>query len=67
MISAKEQFVIDEKGNRTSVLIDVKRYDELLEAWEEIESIRRFDEAKNANDEKIPFSQAISEIEKDQK
>jgi PHD/YefM family antitoxin component YafN of YafNO toxin-antitoxin module len=67
MIDAKEQFVIDENGKPTSVLIDLKRYDELLEAWEELESIRRFDEARSANGEKIPFPQAINEIEKDRK
>ncbi len=67
MITVKEQYVIDENGMRTAVLVDVKRYDELLEAWEEIESIRRFDEAKNSDDEKISFIQAIDEIESSQK
>ena len=67
MVTANEQFVIDENGERTSVLIDLKRYDELLEAWEELESIRRFDEAKNSNDEKISFSQATNEIENNRK
>lgn len=67
MIPVKEQYVIDENGMRTAVLVDVKRYDELLEAWEEIESIRRFDEAKNSDDEKISFIQAIDEIERSRK
>lgn len=67
MIPVKEQYVIDENGRRTAVLVDVKRYDELLQAWEEIESIRRFDEAKNSDDEKISFIQAIDEIERSQK
>jgi PHD/YefM family antitoxin component YafN of YafNO toxin-antitoxin module len=67
MINTKEQFVVDENGERTAVLVDVKRYDELLEAWEEVESIRRFDEAKNAGDEKVSFSQAVEEIEKNRK
>lgn len=63
MISTKEQFVIDENGNRTAVLIGVKRYDEFLEALEELDSIRAFDEAQSSGDEKISFSQAIKEIE----
>lgn len=67
MISTKEQFLVDEKGNRTAVLIDVKRYDEFLEALEEIDSIRAFDRAKSANDEAISFSQAVKEIENSRK
>ena len=59
----KEQFVVDERGNRTAVLLDVERYYELLEAQEELESIRAYDEAKASGDEAIPFSQAVNEIE----
>ena len=59
----KEQFVVDESGNRTAVLLDIERYFELLEAQEELESIRAFDEAKASGDEAIPFSQAMEEIE----
>ena len=58
----KEQFVVDESGNRTAVLLDIERYFELLEAQEELESIRAFDEAKASGDEAIPFSQAVEEI-----
>jgi len=60
---AKEQSVVDESGNRTAVLLDVERYVELLEAQEELESIRAYDEAKSSGDEAIPFSQAVKEIE----
>ncbi len=63
MSANKEQFVIDESGNKTAVLLDVKRYVELLEAQEELESIRAYDEAKVSNDEPIPFAQAVKEIE----
>ena len=63
MSVAKEQFVVDKSGNRTAVLLDIGRYFELLEAQEELESIRAFDEAKASDDEAIPFSQAIKEIE----
>ena len=59
----KEQFVVDESGNRTAVLLDVGRYLELLEAQEELEAIRAYDAAKSSDDEAIPFSQALKEIE----
>ncbi len=63
MITAREQFVVDAKGARTAVLLEIERYEELLEAQEELDAIRAFDEAKNSDDEAIPFSQAVTEIE----
>ncbi|HVS82163.1 MAG TPA: hypothetical protein VHE60_10555 [Pyrinomonadaceae bacterium] len=65
MSTNKEQFVIDESGNKTAVLLEVERYVELLEAQEELESIRAYDEAKASNDEPIPFAQAVKEIQSD--
>ncbi|PYS58979.1 MAG: hypothetical protein DMF74_22405 [Acidobacteria bacterium] len=63
MSTNREQFVVDESGNRTAVLLGIERYSELLEAQEELESIRAYDEAKASNDKAIPFAQAIKEIE----
>ena len=63
MSMSKEQFVVDASGNRTAVLLDVQRYIELLEAQEELESIRAYDEAKSSGDEVVPFAQAVREIE----
>lgn len=63
MSVAKEQYVVDELGNRNAVLVDMHRYFELIEAQEELESIRAYDNAKSANDDAIPFSQAVKEIE----
>ena len=63
MSTNREQFVVDESGNRTAVLLGIERYSELLEAQEELESIRAYDKAKASNDEAIPFAQAIKEIE----
>ena len=45
------------------MLLEIDRYSELVEAQEELEAIRAFDEAKASNDEAIPFAQAIKEIE----
>jgi len=63
MSANREQFVVDESGNRTAVLLGIEQYSELLEAQEELESIRAYDEANASNDEAIPFAQAIKEIE----
>ena len=63
MSTNKEQFIVDESGNRTAVVVAIERYSELLEAQEELESIRAYDEAKATDDEAIPFAQAVKEIE----
>lgn len=63
MSANKEQFVIDESGKKTAVLLAIERYSELLEAQEELDSIRAYDEAKASKDEAIPFTQAVEEIE----
>jgi len=63
-MATKEQYLVDEQGKRTAVLLDVEYYSKLLAAFEEIESIRAFDEAKAAEDELIPFVQATEEIER---
>ena len=62
-VDLKERYVVDEAGNRVAVLIDIEEYQKVLEALEELESIRAYDEAKGSNDEIISFDQAIKEIE----
>jgi PHD/YefM family antitoxin component YafN of YafNO toxin-antitoxin module len=61
-MAAKERFLIDENGTRTAVLIDVEYYQKLLDALEELESIRAYDEAKESGDEIVSFEQAVQEI-----
>jgi hypothetical protein len=59
----KEHYVVDEKGIKISVVLDIKDYRKILEELEELEAIRAYDEAKASGDEVISFEQAISEIE----
>ena len=63
MNSLREQFVVDEKGNRISVLLDIRDYEQLLDALEELEEIRAYDRAKSAPSEVLPFDQAVEEIQ----
>ncbi|MEA2204741.1 MAG: hypothetical protein QOE77_1517 [Blastocatellia bacterium] len=63
MSANKERFIVDERGNKTAVLVEIERYSELLEAQEQLALIRAYDEAKSSNDEAVPFEQAVKEIE----
>jgi len=49
------------------VILGLVEYQELLQAFEELESIRAYDTAKESGDEAIPFEQAIEEIEQAKK
>ena len=64
MIELKERYVTDEKGNRTAVLLDIADFERVLNALEELESLRAYDAAKVSEDEVIPFEQAVAEIER---
>ncbi len=55
MISLQERFVVDERGQRVSVLLDIETYRKLLEELEELETLRAYDAAKASGDEAIPF------------
>ena len=63
MSVASEQFVVDAAGKRNAVLLGLDRYSELIDAEEELDCIRAFDNAKASDDEAIPLLQAIKEIE----
>jgi hypothetical protein len=61
---ATERFVVDDKGNRVAVLLDIGDYQNLLEALEEMEAIRAYDAAKASGDVAISFEEAVTEIER---
>ncbi|MFC1713789.1 hypothetical protein ACFL6S_08980 [Candidatus Poribacteria bacterium] len=65
MIKFRERYIVDEKGNRTEVILTLVDYQRLLAELEELESIRACDAAKASGDEAIPFEQAVAEIERE--
>ncbi len=67
MLSRKEQYLVDEKGNRVGVVLDIGDYQKILDELEELESIKAYDAAKSAGDEAIPFEEAVAEIERTRK
>ena len=63
MTTTDTQYVTDDSGRRIAVLVGVERYEELIEASEELDAIRAYDEAKSEASEVIPFEEAVREIE----
>ncbi|HII06449.1 MAG TPA: hypothetical protein HA349_03790 [Methanotrichaceae archaeon] len=64
-IGFEKQYVVNEKGDRTGVLLSLENYQKLLDELEELESLRAYDAAKTSGEEALSFEQAIGEIEKD--
>ena len=64
MTSTDPQYVTDDQGHRTGVLLGIDRYRELLDALDELDAIRAYDDAKASGDEAIPFEEAVREIER---
>lgn len=63
-MQSQERYVVDAGGNRQAVILAVEEYQQLLEALEELNAIKAYDAAKSADDEAVPFEQAIAEIER---
>ena len=63
MIRIRERTVVDAKGRKVSVLLNIRDYKRLLDYLEDIEDVIAYDKAKMTRNEIIPFEQAIKEIE----
>jgi hypothetical protein len=44
------QFLTDEKGKRTAVVMPIEKYNRLIEKLEDLEDVRLYDEAKRDDD-----------------
>jgi hypothetical protein len=64
---AKTKLRATKKGQKISIVLDVKDYEKLLDDLEELDSIRAYDAAKHSGETPVPFDQAIQEIERSDK
>jgi PHD/YefM family antitoxin component YafN of YafNO toxin-antitoxin module len=60
------QYVVDENGERVSVILPIEEYERLIEALEDLEDARAADEVRAAvargDDEFIPYEQAREDV-----
>ena len=45
MKSINPQFLVDDRGNKTSVLLSISDYESLMEEIDDVEDVRLFDQA----------------------
>jgi PHD/YefM family antitoxin component YafN of YafNO toxin-antitoxin module len=62
MNSFHEQYVVDEHGNRSAVLLPLADWQRVLEDLEELDDAREYDEAKRRPSEPVAFDRAVKEI-----
>ena len=62
-----KQFITNEDGERTAVVLPIGEYEELLELAEDAEALKEADEALGelgrGEDEAVPIQQALREIQ----
>lgn len=63
MVTLNPQFVVDDKQAKTGVLLSVADWDHIVEALEELDDLRAYDEAKASPSEVVPFEQAVKELD----
>lgn len=63
------QFIVDEEGKRTAVVLPIEEYERMLEALEDTEALREADEALEAlqrgEEDPLPLEESIREIEEE--
>lgn len=56
-LAGKIQYVVDEEGNRTAVLVNLVVWEEIVELLEDLEDTREMLRAKGEPDEEISWEQ----------
>ncbi len=59
----KTQFITDEKGNKTGVILSTKDYERLMDEVDEAHTARIYDKAKSKKLTFRPFDEALKNIE----
>lgn len=62
MIAIHPKYVVDEKNERSAVVLPVAEWNDVLAELEELDDIRAYDAAKAGSQEAIPFEQAMKEV-----
>lgn len=57
-----EAVFLERYGKRTAVIISIDRYEQLMEALEEIEDVAAFDAAKAEGGTGLPWDQVKAEL-----
>jgi hypothetical protein len=60
---SQQIYITDESGKKISVVVPLKDYNKLIEAWEELADIKAYDAAKSKKSDPVQAQIAFEEIE----
>lgn len=64
MVLIHPEFLVNERNEKRAVVLPVDEWQQILEALEELEDIRAYDEAKALPSDPIPLKEAIGMMER---
>lgn len=60
--SATEEVILERRGEPAAVVISPERFEELQDAWEQVDDIRAYDEAMAESGPNIPWEQVRADL-----
>jgi len=67
MLAVHPEYVVDERQNRKAVLLPVAEWAQIITELEDLDDIRVYDAAQQHTGDRIPFEQAVREIQQNYK
>lgn len=68
MLTINPQYLKDENGDKSLVVLSAKEFEAIMEELEDLEDVRLYDEAKNVDTgERIPMNEVFDKIEAERK
>ena len=65
MVTLHPEYVVDEQQHRKAVLLPAAEWREVVGELEELDDIRAYDAAQPHAADRLPFEQAVREIQQD--
>ena len=63
MLAVHPEYVVDERQNRKAVLLPVAEWVQIVSELEDLDDIRAYDAAQQHVGDRLPFEQAVREIQ----
>ena len=62
-MAVKAQYIKNEHGKNIAVVLSIKEYKKMVEALEDLDDIRLYDEAKKDKDSGTPIEEAFKKLD----
>ncbi len=65
MVAVHPEYVVDEQQHRKAVLLPAAEWEQIIGELEELDDLRAYDAAQPHAADRLPFEQAVREIQQD--